>query len=85
MSLRTISEICAICKTVIEPGDAIYITKVTLTKTGRTGPGDGGMSWGGAYRQNPEGKIRVKYLGNCKPKFCIHLECYENKIKGLLE
>lgn len=84
MALATVDEICPICKEKIEPGKAIYITKVNLTDTGRSGPGDGGMSYGGSWRATPDGRLRIQYLGSSKPRLCIHQECYEQKIEKIL-
>ena len=84
MALAKVDNVCPICKKEIEPGHAIYITKVSLTDDGRTGPGDGGMSWGGSWRAVPKGKLRIKYLGSSKPRVCMHEECYKDKIEKIL-
>lgn len=84
MALATVDEVCPLCNEKIEPGLAIYITKVNLTDNGRSGPGDGGMSYGGSWRETPQGKLRIKYLGSSKPRTCVHQECYEQKIEKIL-
>lgn len=84
MAQTRVSEICGICKKKINQGSAIYITKVNLVEYGRGGPGDGGMSFGGAYRKNPKGKMRIQYLGTSKPRLCLHIECYLEKIASLI-
>jgi hypothetical protein len=76
MALTKVDNICKICGAEIVPGSAIYITKVNLTTNGRTGP-ESGMSFGGAYRKTPDGKLRIQHLGSCKPKFCVHEDCFE--------
>ena len=55
-----------------------------LTDNGRTGRGDGGMSFGGTYRPTPKGKLRIQYLGSSKPRVCIHQECYEQKVHAAI-
>lgn len=84
MAQTRVSEICGICNKKINQGSAIYITKVNLVEYGRSGPGDGGMSFGGAYKENPKGKMRIQYLGTSKPRLCLHIECYNEKIANLI-
>lgn len=84
MALTKVDDICPICNKELEEGTAVYITKVNLTKNGRTGAGDGGMSYGGTYRPTPDGKLRIKYLGSSKPRVCVHETCYEQKLQSVL-
>jgi hypothetical protein len=84
MALVKVDDICPLCKKKLAEGHAIYITKVNLTSDGRTGPGDGGMSFGGTYKATPKGKLRIKYLGSSKPRVCIHQECFDKKIAAIL-
>lgn len=85
MALTKVSDVCPICKEQIEPGAGIYITKVNLTDNGRTGAGDGGMSFGGSWRATPKGKLRIKHLGTCRPRYCLHEACYTQKIEPLFQ
>jgi len=84
MAITKVDNVCPLCNKEIEPGPAIYITKVNLTDNGRTGPGDGGMSFGGTYKPTPEGKLRIQHLGSSKPRVCVHQGCYEAKIDAIL-
>jgi len=84
MASTKVDNFCPICKKEIQPGLTIYITKVNLTDNGRTGSGDGGIPFGGIYKPTPEGKLRIKYLGNSTPRVCVHQECYESKIESIL-
>lgn len=83
MALTTVQNICQICGKKLEEGPAIYITKVKLTRSGRSSPSDG-MSYGGSWRKTPKDKLRIQHLGSSKPKFCVHQECYEEKIEKLI-
>ena len=84
MAMAKVDNICPICEKLIEPGIAIYLTKVNLTDSGRSGPGDGGMYWGGAFKHTPPGKLRIQYLGSSKPRVCMHPECYEQKVAAAI-
>lgn len=84
MALTTVQDTCQICGEKLEEGSAIYIAKVNLTSDGRSGPGDGGMSFGGSWRRTPEGRLRIQHLGSSKPKLCVHQECFEAKIEKVL-
>lgn len=84
MALTKVSDVCPICEKQIEPGAGIYITKVNLTDNGRTGAGDGGMSFGGSWKPTPKGKLRIQHLGSCRPRVCLHEECYVRKIEPIL-
>lgn len=77
MAITKVDDVCPICKQKIEPGMAIYITKVRLTDVAR----------GVNYRTTeplPDGKIRIKHLGNSNPRVCLHQGCYEDKIQAIL-
>ena len=76
MAQAKIEDTCYICGKKLNEGIAIYITKVNLTTTGVTAP-ESGMAWGGPYKATPKGKLRIKYLGTSKPRYCIHTECYD--------
>lgn len=85
MALTKVDEIYPICKKpLVAEENAIYITKVNLTGNSRTAAGDGGMSFGGAYRKTPKGKLRIKHLGSCKPRCCVHEACFAAKIESIL-
>lgn len=84
MALTKVEDKCPICNKKLDKGPAIYITKVNLTKSGRTTPANG-MSWGGTHKETPEGKMRIQHLGSSKIRMCLHQECYENKIEKLMK
>ena len=84
MALTKVPDVCPLCKKEIAPGRAIYITKVNLTDNGRSGPGEGGMAFGGSYKATPQGKLRIQHLGSSNPRVCVHEECYHEKIERIL-
>ena len=85
MALTKVDNICPLCGKEFQPEEsAIYITKVNLTTNGRTGAGDGGMAFGGSYQKTPANKRRIKHLGSCKPRCCVHDACFQEKIAPVL-
>ena len=78
MAETQINDCCGICKKPLVGGDstAIYITKVKLTETP--------AHYWQRLNDLPDGKLRIKHMGNSKPKVCVHISCFDSVIKPLL-
>ena len=78
MALTQVNEHCLLCWKSVDAGtNCTFVGMVQVTKTGRTGIGDGGASWGGAWRKVKEGRLRIKHLPGGKPRGLICPECTE--------
>lgn len=76
MALTQVDEECLMCGNIIEPETtAWFLGMVEATKMGRSGAGDGGMSFGGSFRQVKRGKLRIRHKPGGKPKGLICAHC----------
>jgi hypothetical protein len=76
MALTQLNENCLVCGETIPPeSTAWFLGMVEATKTGRTGAGEAGASFGGGWSGVKDGKLRIRHKVGGKPRGLICPDC----------
>lgn len=82
MALTQLNEHCLLCDKVIPPeSTAWFLGMVEATKSGRSGAGDGGASFGGSWSKVKDGKLRIRHKVGGKPRGLICPDCVAKVFK----